>query len=59
MSMKQRVHWLVMHGLIRTVARAAARRGDPQARMAFDPAVRADPVAFFEEMRDRGPMIPT
>ncbi|NTY60532.1 cytochrome P450 [Mycolicibacterium sphagni] len=57
--MKQWLHWLVMHGVIRTVARGAARRGDPQARMAFDPAVRADPVPFFNEMRDRGPMIPT
>jgi cytochrome P450 len=59
MSMKQRVHWLVMHGVIRAAAGAAARRGDPQARMAFDPTVRTDPVSFFEEMRPRGPMLPT
>jgi cytochrome P450 len=59
MSMKQRVHWLVMHGLVRAVASVAARRGDPQARMAFDPLVRTDPVSFFEEMRPQGPMLRT
>ncbi len=59
MSMKQRVHWLVMHGVIRAAASVAARRGDPQARMAFDPSVRTDPVSFFDEMRPQGPMIPT
>ncbi len=57
--MKQRVHWLVMHGVIRAAASVAARRGDPQARMAFDPSVRTDPVSFFDEMRPQGPMIPT
>lgn len=57
--MKQRLHWLVMHGVVRAVATVAARRGDPQARMVSDPAVRADPVPFYTELRDRGPMIRT
>jgi cytochrome P450 len=57
--MKQRLHWLAMHGVVRTVANFAARRGDPQARMVADPAVRVDPVAFYTELRPRGPMIRT
>ena len=57
--MKQRLHWLAMHGVVRTVAKVAARRGDPQARMVADPAVRADPVPFYTELRARGSMIRT
>jgi cytochrome P450 len=57
MSMKQRLHWLAMHGVVRAVATVAARRGDPQARMVADPAVRADPVPFYTELREHGPMI--
>ncbi|OYN78419.1 cytochrome P450 [Mycolicibacterium sphagni] len=57
--MRQRLHWLAMHGVVRTVANVAARRGDPQARMVADPAVRADPVPFYTELRPRGPMIRT
>lgn len=52
--MRERLHWLVMHGTVRGFAARAARRGDPQARMIADPAVRADPLAFFEELRARG-----
>jgi len=48
-----------MHGVVRTVATLAARRGDPQARMVADPSVRADPVSFYEELRGQGPMIRT
>lgn len=57
--MKQRLHWLAMHGVIRTVVGWSARRGDPQARLLADPQVRADPVAFYEELRARGPVIAT
>ncbi|WP_163751039.1 cytochrome P450 [Mycolicibacterium helvum] len=57
--MKQRLHWLAMHGMVRAVANFAARRGDPQARMVADPAVRVDPVAFYTELRPQGPMIRT
>lgn len=55
--MKDRLHWVAMHGVIRGMSRVAARRGDPQARMVADPAVRADPVAYFDELRSRGPLI--
>lgn len=52
-----RLHWLAMHGVVRSVARLSARRGDPQARFAADPTVRADPIAFFEELRAQVPLV--
>lgn len=55
--MKQRLHWFAMHGVVRAVAGSSARRGDPQARLIADPAVRADPVPFYDELRARGPMV--
>jgi len=55
--MKDRLHWLAMHGVVRAVATWSARRGDPQARFVADPAVRADPVAFYEELRAQGPLV--
>jgi hypothetical protein len=50
-STRERLHWLAMHGVVRSVVNISARRGDPQARFIADPAVRADPVGFFEEIR--------
>jgi cytochrome P450 len=55
--MRQQVRWLVMHGVVRAMSRQLARRGDPQGRMVTDPAVRANPVPFIEELRQRGPII--
>jgi cytochrome P450 len=55
--MKQRLHWFSMHGMVRAMANRSARRGDPQARMVADPAVRADPVGFYEELRAQGPVV--
>jgi cytochrome P450 len=52
----QRMHWLVLHGFVRGVASVGARRGDPQARLIADPAVKADPVPFYEELRAHGPL---
>lgn len=40
-----------MHGVVRGSAALAARRGDPQARLLADPAVRSNPVAFYTELR--------
>ncbi|BBX05146.1 cytochrome [Mycolicibacterium moriokaense] len=54
---KQRIHWLALHGLIRGVSKFFARRGDPQGRLLADPAVRADPVAFIDEVRAMGPIV--
>lgn len=55
--MKQRIRWLAMHGVVRTTSRLLARRGDPQGRMIADPAVRANPAAFADELRAIGPIV--
>ncbi len=55
--MKERLHWFAMHGVVRAVAKWSARRGDPQARLLADPALRADPVPFYDELRAQGPLI--
>lgn len=57
--MKDRVHWLALHGFVRGVASVAARRGDLQSRLIADPAVKANPVPFYEEIRRRGPLVRT
>lgn len=57
MTVQQRMHWLALHGYIRGVASLGARHGDPQARMIADPAVRADPGAFADELRERGRLV--
>ncbi|MFS0900768.1 cytochrome P450 [Mycolicibacterium litorale] len=56
-AVRQRVRWLALHGFVRTMARLGMRRGDPQARLIADPAVRADPAAFADEHRDKGPVV--
>jgi cytochrome P450 len=55
--MKQQIRWLAMHGVVRAFAKQIARRGDPQGRLIADPSVRADPVAFTEELRAQGPIV--
>jgi cytochrome P450 len=55
--MRQQARWLALHGVIRGLAAVGSRRGDPQARLIADPSVRADPAAFADELRPRGPVI--
>jgi cytochrome P450 len=54
---KERLHWLAMHGFIRGVATVGLRRGDLHARLIADPAVAADPVPFYDELRAAGPLV--
>jgi cytochrome P450 len=54
---RQRLHWLALHGVIRFLATVSARLGDPLARLVADPAVRADPVPFYNELRADGPLV--
>ncbi len=56
-ALKQRLHWLALHGFVRGVARIGARRGDLQARLIADPAVKSDPAPFYDEVRARGPLV--
>lgn len=55
--LRERLNWLLMHGIVRTAAARASRRGDPQARLVADPSVRADPFGFYDELRERGPLV--
>ncbi len=47
-ALKQRLHWLALHGFVRGLSSIGARRGDLQARLIADPTVKADPVPFYE-----------
>jgi len=59
---KEQLHWLSMHGVVRGLSKLGARRGDPQARLLRDPQIRADPRPFYAELRElqarTGPLIP-
>ena len=49
--------WLVRHRLVKSALRAAARRGESQARLAVDPAVRIDPYPVYDRIRRRAPIV--
>jgi cytochrome P450 len=51
---KDRLHWLAMHGFVRGVAAIGIRQGDLQARLIADPTIAADPVPFYDELRGLG-----
>ena len=55
--MRQRIRWFALHGVVRGLSRLGLRNGDPQARLIADPAVRENPGAFADELRDKGPLI--
>jgi cytochrome P450 len=54
---RKRAQWLALHGVVRGASKLFARRGDPQGRLIADPAVRANPVPFTEELRAQGPIV--
>ncbi len=55
--MRQRIRWFALHGVVRGLSKFGLRSGDPQARLIADPAVRENPGAFADELRDKGPLI--
>lgn len=57
MTVRQRLHWFALHGVIRNLASFGARRGEPQGRLIADPSVRADPGAFADELRATGRLV--
>lgn len=48
--------WSLAHGLQRTLIQRGARKGDLISRLVMDPALRAEPFAAYEELRDSGPI---
>jgi cytochrome P450 len=57
MTLRQRTHWLALHGVIRHLASFGAKRGDMQGRLIADPTVRADPGGFADELRAHGRLV--
>lgn len=55
--LRQRLHWFALHGVIRQLAAYGAKRGEMQGRLIADPAVRADPGGFADELRARGRIV--
>ncbi|MGV0806274.1 cytochrome P450 [Mycolicibacterium setense] len=55
--MRERIRWMALHGVVRGISAFGMRHGDPQARLIADPAVRADPAPFADEMRRHGPIV--
>ncbi len=55
--MKERLHWLMMHGFIRGVAAIGLRRGDLQARLIADPTAASDPVSYYDQLRALGLLV--
>jgi cytochrome P450 len=51
------VRWTTRHGLARVAIKAAARRGDLQARLFLDPAVRSDPYPYYARIRQAAPLV--
>ncbi|HEX4431630.1 MAG TPA: cytochrome P450 [Frankiaceae bacterium] len=54
MSALSRVRWLARHGLAGMLLRREARRGNLDARLMTDPALRADPFQTYDAIRERG-----
>ncbi len=54
--MRQRLRWFALHGVVRGLSKLGLRSGDPQARRIADPAVRENPGAFADQLRDKGPL---
>jgi hypothetical protein len=55
--MRHRIRWFALHGVIRGLAPIGLRRGDPRARLIADPAVRANPIPFIEDLRRAGRIV--
>src|SRR4051812_5705628 len=53
------LRWGVRHGIPGAFLQRAAARGDLVGRLLRDPAQRADPYALYEELRARGPLVPS
>jgi cytochrome P450 len=51
--------WAVRHGMPAAYLTRAVRRGDLVARLLRDPALRAEPYGLYEQLRARGPWVPS
>jgi cytochrome P450 len=51
--------WAARHALPAVLLQTSARAGDPVGRLLRDPAAREDPHPLHEELRARGPLVPS
>src|SRR5688500_4383201 len=51
------VRWAATHGALRLAIRGRARRGNPDAAILLDPAVRDDPYEHYERLRTKRPFV--
>lgn len=49
--------WALFHGVARVASRRAVKHGDLHAMLMTDATVRAEPWAFYEDVRSRGPLV--
>jgi hypothetical protein len=57
--LRLQARWLVLHRGVRIISWRQARTGNPLARFLFEPGTRADPYPLFNDIRDRGRLVPT
>src|SRR6195952_526821 len=55
--LRQRLHWLALHGIIRGVASFGAKHGELQGRLIPGPALPAGPGRFADELRSHGTIV--
>jgi len=49
--------WLIRHRLVGFALRAAAKRGESQARLAVDPLAQVEPYPLYDRIRRRAPVV--
>lgn len=57
MTLRQRLHWFSLHGVIRGLSSFGAKRGELQGRLMADPSVRVDPGGFADTLRAQGRLV--
>ena len=55
MTVRSAVRWAATHGAMRLAIKAQVRRGNPDAEVLSDPAVREDPYGHYERLRTGAP----
>jgi cytochrome P450 len=51
MALRRGIRWVVRHGLVRQEIQRQMRAGDLGSRLMIDPAVREDPIPYYDEIR--------
>jgi cytochrome P450 len=57
MTARVMARWAATHGLMRLALNRGARQGNLDARLMVDPAYRADPFPYYEQLRETYPLV--